>query len=108
MPAPVLRHYRATGANNGVANGVVPAVPVNRALVGKIVVSNTHASAATTVTVYVGSNTAADYIVANLTLGPGETYIEPNVVVLAGEFVGFIPVAAGVISCAFFGEEVDN
>lgn len=110
MAASVLRHYRGqANATPGAASGVCGPIPAGRALViSKITVANTSSTTAATVTIYVGSNTATDYIAVNVSVAAGQVYTETGLVALAGEYVGFTSNVASNLVVNLFGEEVDN
>lgn len=110
MPAPVLRHYSqnvTAGGSNATIIG--SAAGTSRALViSKVIITNQSATATTGgMIIYAGAEVLSTRIVDQLSLAPGESYVETGLVLLAGEFFRVFTPGAPV-NVNIFGQEVDN
>lgn len=106
MPAPKLRHDVATSTTATNVDVVAP-VPANRAAVGKLLLINRGPSATCSVYIGGGAGAFAATLIGQITIVPGQTYTEPQLVIKAGERL-LINATSNDFTAAFFGEEVDN
>jgi hypothetical protein len=105
MPAPNLRHYSLGSFVVNTWTNVHSAVPANRALVGRVVVTNPGTSP---VGFHLSHNNGATQIGGLITLYPGEQFEQAGVVLVAGEALAAYVNATNGVHVHFMGEEVDN
>lgn len=112
MPAPKLRQYsHTTSATAGTLGTVVPAIPIDRALViSKLTVVNTfNGTDSLTFRILIGTNDDPTWAIAwDVPLAVGEVYTETSLVVPAGYLVRASASRVSGARVNVFGQEVDN